>query len=466
MAAVGPSPCTMCSFLTLLLTAVVNMCSGSDVLQALPKPTAAQLRWADLEIGALIHFNMMTFGSCNADPSGFQPAKLDTDQWAQSFADLGVREAVLVAKHGCGYTLWPSNATEPDGKRYNYSVAFSSWRSGRGDVLADFIASCSKRGIGVGYYYSLGSNKYADRMNWTKDELMAIEKQQVVELWDTYGHKGNLTEIWFDGGFEGAMKPFVQQKLAELQPEAVAFNGCIQQGGHPNKSSCITPNSVRWVGNEGGNAPIPDWSTGYANGGDPNADIFQPTEADTTLQNGDQWFYNPSVGLRSMKELVDVYHQTVGRNAFLMMDFAPNKDGLIAPDQVARYKELGDWIRACYTTPIAAAGPTAVSNDSPMMIKLASPASIDRVVLMEDQTKGQAARAYVVEVQTESAATWTHVSNGTSIGHKKIDRLAQAVTVHAVRVRITASAGAVTLRSAAVYKCTDPAPPEPLEVIV
>ena len=40
--------------------------------------------------------------------------------------------------------------------------------------------------------------------------------------------------------------------------------------------------------------------------------------------------------MRSLAELLDVYHGTVGRNAFLMMDFAPNRDGLIAPDQAQR----------------------------------------------------------------------------------------------------------------------------------
>ena len=37
-------------------------------------------------------------------------------------------------------------------------------------------------------------------------------------------------------------------------------------------------------------------------------------------------------------ELQDVYHGTVGHNSFLMMDYAPTPEGLIAPDQVARCK--------------------------------------------------------------------------------------------------------------------------------
>jgi|EP01043_Picozoa_sp_COSAG02_P085258 hypothetical protein len=46
-------------------------------------------------------------------------------------------------------------------------------------------------------------------------------------------------------------------------------------------------------------------------GGDPNSDMFNPGESDTTLQNGDQWFYDAKGGIRSLAELQDVYHGTV-----------------------------------------------------------------------------------------------------------------------------------------------------------
>ena len=39
--------------------------------------------------------------------------------------------------------------------------------------------------------------------------------------------------------------------------------------------------------------------------------------------------------------VLQVYHGTVGRNGFLMLDFAPDRDGLIAPDQAQRYKQFG-----------------------------------------------------------------------------------------------------------------------------
>jgi hypothetical protein len=68
-------------------------------------------------------------------------------------------------------------------------------------------------------------------------------------------------------------------------------------------------------------------------------------EADTTLQIYDSWwFHEPNkggpIGIRTLAELQTVYHSTVGQNAFLELDFAPTPEGLIAPDQAARYKEF------------------------------------------------------------------------------------------------------------------------------
>ena len=38
-------------------------------------------------------------------------------------------------------------------------------------------------------------------------------------------------QIWFDGGIEGKARPAITAMLKKLQPKAVAFNGCVVQGG-------------------------------------------------------------------------------------------------------------------------------------------------------------------------------------------------------------------------------------------
>ena len=58
---------------------------------------------------------------------------------------------------------------------------------------------------------------------------------------------------------------------------------------------------------------------------------------DTTLQEADVWFYQPGQGIRPLAELIKVYHQTVGRNGVLEMDFAIDRTGKVAPSHEQRY---------------------------------------------------------------------------------------------------------------------------------
>ena len=94
-----------------------------------------------------------------------------------------------MAKHACGFCTWPSNATMPDGSRYPYSTAYSSWRGGQGDVVASFLRSVTGAGLGAGYYYdlSLGQTQVARAYNLSKAQVRDIETQQLTELWGTYG---------------------------------------------------------------------------------------------------------------------------------------------------------------------------------------------------------------------------------------------------------------------------------------
>jgi len=84
--------------------------------------------------------------AASSQPASFAPTALDTDNWAASIAALGAKEAVLTAKHGCGFAIWPTTAMLPDGSPYPYRVPEDM------DVLARFSASMAAKGIGHGVY--------------------------------------------------------------------------------------------------------------------------------------------------------------------------------------------------------------------------------------------------------------------------------------------------------------------------
>ncbi len=166
---------------------------------------------------ALIHFNMATFfkngdPGCDASnwaesskPESFAPTALNVSQWVDSLKRLHIREAVLTAKHGCGFLLWPSNTTLPGGAPYTYHVPPEL------NVLEQFSSTLQAAGLGHGFYYSLTNNFYLNvhghyvqngtllpgQQNVTQEQFEAIAEAQLTELWTSFG---NLTEIWFDGG--------------------------------------------------------------------------------------------------------------------------------------------------------------------------------------------------------------------------------------------------------------------------
>ena len=130
-----------------------------------PVPTSDQLDYHSMEIGALISFNLATgMGTqgCGPAPAGEAaaesfnarlPAIPNTDQWCQAIASFGGRWGTLVAKHECGFCLWPTKASS-GGFTYNYSVA-----PGR-DVVRAFAESCAAVGVKIGLYYSVNRNSY------------------------------------------------------------------------------------------------------------------------------------------------------------------------------------------------------------------------------------------------------------------------------------------------------------------
>lgn len=115
----------------------------------------------------------------------------------------------------------------------------------------------------------------------------------MTELWSDFGP---LAEIWFDGGYTSDMKDKITALLQEKQPDAVAFGGFG-----------VSKSPVCWVGTESGVPPGDEiWTQGTDNTGDPTSQDVCPKGCDTTLQEGDVWFFEEGEAIRSLAELIDV----------------------------------------------------------------------------------------------------------------------------------------------------------------
>jgi len=233
-------------------------------------------------MGAIIHFNLATYSGTqgcsysnwlqtgNASlfgvglPGGGVP--VDTDSWGRAMRAANLSYAVYVAKHGCGFTTWPTQVRLPDGSPYGLSIQHSS--APRANVVADFLATCRRFGIAPGFYYSIATNEYLNveggrvqsqrpllpgQVNVTQRQFYDIALGHLAELWGAAA-QGELFEVWFDGGLptDPYFKAGIAGLLDRLQPRAAAYNGWPDING----------TAVRWIGTEAGDAPDPTWSSG------------------------------------------------------------------------------------------------------------------------------------------------------------------------------------------------------------
>lgn len=417
-----------------LIIASLLVLAIADHTVVLPSP--AQLRYQDTDFIALIHFNMGTFAHngdpcCDAgnwnvkapyatgktsDPATFNPVKLNTTQWMESITALGANIAILTAKHGCGFCLWPTSAKLPSGIPYGYNVGAKGAAVER-DVLREFVDSANAAGVGYGFYYSImksfylchsfsGTNSCLESIlpgqhNFSAEQYKAIVTEQVTELWTQYG---NLTEIWVDSGSDG-----LGDLMAKLQPQAVGTprnptGWCGTESGHPTKDV--------------GGGPV--WSVGGGYHGDPNSSFWEPKFCDPQLFQEHVWFWEENLTVRTLEMMIPIYHDIVGRGMVMELAFSIDREGLVQDTHALVYKQLGDWVKECYGTPLASTSPGM--GKGPFLLHVqphGTNATIDRAQLQEDVVMGQRIRRYTLE-QLVVGQTWMVVAKGQAIGTKRI----------------------------------------------
>lgn len=415
----------------ILIFILIYSCCFAQLNQELKHPTKAQIEWANAEVGVLIHFDLQVFkpeynwrrdmGS-HPDPSVFNPAELNTDQWIEAAKTIGAKYAVLVAKHCSGFSLWPTNAHE-------YSVKNSPWKDGQGDIVKDFIASCKKYGIKPGIYASTTANGYLQVDNPGKvlsgipdeqERYNKIVEMQLTELWTNYGE---LFEIWFDGGVLPPEKGGfdVLSLLREYQPNAIAFQGPF---GYKN--------NIRWVGNEKGVAPYPCWatadSTTSASGiveirglnGNPDGDFWCPGEADFPLRWNSAfhggWFWKEGEDdkIFSVDQLMEKYEMSVGRNTNMLIGIVIDDHGLVPDADVNRLKEFGQSINQRFSNNLG----EKKGKGNEFLINFKTPQKVNYIIISEDIKHGERIRKYKLEGLKNNA--WVKINEGESVGHKRI----------------------------------------------
>ncbi|MEW6512030.1 MAG: alpha-L-fucosidase [Bacteroidota bacterium] len=418
-----------------------------------PVPSPQQLRWQQWEMGMFIHFGVNTFtgkewGDGIEDPAIFNPVHLDARQWMRAARSAGLRYAVLTAKHHDGFCLWPSKVTE-------HSVKHSPWRGGEGDVVREFIDAAREEGIGAGLYLSPW-----DRNAPSYGDTPRYNDFYIDQLTELLGWYGPLVEVWFDGangeGAGGRRQvydwPRIHRTVRRLQPDALIFSDAGPD--------------IRWIGNERGIAGDPNWCTvnpdrvpepGLSSPeiidalqhGDPPGEgtVWRPGEAPVSIRPGWFWRESENEEVKNPDELLELYYTCVGRNANLLLNVPPTRDGLIADRDMKSLQEFGVTQGKIFGHDLAA-GAFRHTIKEGVELESSSPIEFDTVVLREDISEGQSVSRFVVDAML--GERWREVAEGMTFGRSRIVRC-ERVRARRVRVRAVESVGPVRIGGVGLY---------------
>lgn len=455
-------------------------------------PSPQQYAWQKMEFNAFIHFGMNTFAGVEwakkaASPKLFDPTDLNCDQWASVLKQAGVKMAILTAKHEDGFCLWPSKYTK-------YSVKYSPWKNGNGDVVRDFVDACRKYGLKVGLYLS----------PWDQQSPVygtpAYNKYYENQLRELLTNYGPITEVWFDGG----IAPHYPKKqvydwhayyriVRKLQPDALI---------------AIMGPDIRWVGTESGTGRKSAWDVipvdlsalnpaKLPDSLHPIDEVFRPhnymgqdlgsreklysaeglfwypAEADVSIRPG--WFFHASqdTAVKSVSELVDIYFQSVGRNAVLLLNVPPDKKGLISRYDIKSLMGLHRVISETFSRNYAAKSTVEIQGEkekAPMssligngkywiakggvdtaslIFSLPRKETFDVAMIQEQILVGQRIGKFRIDYWDKRG--WRRLADGTTVGYKRLLRF-RPVTTDRVRLVIERSRLNPTLANFGLYE--------------
>jgi len=246
----------------------------------------------------------------------------DPDQWADIFYRSGAKYVVLTSKHHEGFCLWPSaEASRTWGRPWN-AVEIGPKR----DLLGDLTAAVRRRGLKMGYYYSL--------YEW-------------------------FNPLWLDKSKRGQyvtehMLPQLKDLVTRYQPDIVWTDG---EWDMPAENWHSTE-FLAWLFNE---SPVRDtvaindrWGKGcrHKHGGYYTteygaglADASHPWEECRGMGHSFGYNRNESIDdYKSARELLLVLIDLTSRGGCLLLDIGPTGDGRIPVIMQQRLIEMGDWL--------------------------------------------------------------------------------------------------------------------------
>lgn len=481
-------------------------------------PDANQFRYQKEELAAFCHFGPNTFNEIewgehygNKAPSEIFTLKndFDAETLVKTLKDAGFKKLIVTAKHHDGFCIWDSKYTE-------YDVAASGYKdkNGESDILAEISKACTDQNMDMGLYLSPWdihepSYGYKDENGQPttpendKKDYNEFYNNQLEEILGNpkYGNNGKFVEVWMDGA-KGSGANAQEYNFQKWFDTIQKYEG---KGVDGRDADCMlfgaeAYTTVRWIGNELGITGKDTWSKskvdknantinsnkqGNATVGFEDGNQWTVPEADARITSG--WFWGTQKNTpKTMEELSDMYFNSVGHNATLLLNVPPNNQGTVDEAILKRVEEFGKNVKESFDENLAKAEGASVKvssvrgnaqtykpsnmideNDDTywttddgtksgeILIDLGKETKFDVVSVEEAIQNGQRINNYKVEYRNGDSGAWTLLEEGKTIGAKRLCRTSET-TARQIKITVGTTDGKVPMISeVGVYKTTE-----------
>lgn len=259
---------------------------------------------------------------------GFTASRYDPDAWAALFKEAGARYAVLTAKHHDGVALWDTAASD---------LSVVTKTPAARDLIAEYVAAMRRHDLKAGLYFSHIDWSHPDyatvrpgSVDWENRFAYPAAGEERPERWEKFldFHRAQVHELtdrfqpdllWFDGEWEREERQWrmreLRADLLERKPDMILNARMLGHGDYatPEQGVPISPPEGPW---------------------------------ELCLTVNDSWGWQEhDHNHKSVRQLIQVFAETIGAGGNLLLDVGPREDGTITTEQAERLRGLGAWIR-------------------------------------------------------------------------------------------------------------------------
>lgn len=253
----------------------------------------------------------------------FNPKHFNADEWANLAKEAGMKYMVMVARHHDGFALWDSPGS--------YMEFTSVKTAAKRDFIKEYVEACRRAGLRVGIYYSLMDWRFPGyfKPHELLDNALLMKKQAYDQVEELVSKYGKIDILWYDGAW---LAHKGHDPDAAWLWEPVKLNQMVRKY---NPKILINPRSG-WEG---------DFYCDEGSHEIRGKIIPVPWEKCLCICSGKSWGWMPDDPVMPFDWLITMFVNVFVRDGNILLNVAPDRDGVIPPEVVQRLKEIGEWMR-------------------------------------------------------------------------------------------------------------------------